>query len=413
MTPEELKEFSEKFGKQAAEEMKQLAKGIEENLSSKFNDVSKGLMRQEDFENFKKEELEKINTHLKKLDDASREQGIKMGELLEKAPVGSKSFEQFITELSPKIRETREAGKYMEFTGAQLKAAGITSIANSIQAMTSPPGSPYAPGIGGADLDLFEIMRNPNFIINRVDVGRTSQSRLAWANETVYEPGPAVVAEGGSKPLTQHKFQVEMSQAKKIAGYVTITDEFESDLPGFATTVRRMLQDDVIRVFDDTVQTDVRTVSRPFEITNFNGQVTDANMYDGLGALLAQITANNFTSNTIALNPITMWKMFMSKSSYGEYLTPPFLDMIRPMIVQANKVAPGFAMVGDFNQYKVDIYKDFVLKIGWVNDDFIKNQFAIVGEIRFHSYISDARKKALAYHNVQYVANAIDGTPRS
>lgn len=413
MTPEELKEFSTKFGAEAATEIKSQMKEAETRLNEKFNDVAKGLMKQEEFENFKKEELGKVNTMLEKLESASRDQGNKINQLLEQAAPGSKSLETFMEELKPKIEDVRTSGKFMEFTGAQLKAAGITSIGNSIQAMTSAPTSPYAPGIGGSDLEIFDIIRNPNFILNRVDFGRTNQSRLAWANETDYQGAPAGVLEGGSKPFTQHKFQVETSVAKKIAGYITITEEFDTDLPGFSTAVRRMLQDDVIRVFDDTIQTDVRNASRPFEITDFNGQIADAQMYDGIGAMLAQVATYNFIANTIALHPVTNWKMMMGKTTYGEYLTPPFLQQIQGLLAQATKINAGYAMVGDFSQYKVDIYKDFVLKVGWINDDFIKNQFAVVGEVRYHSYISDARKKALCYANPQYVANALDGTPKS
>jgi hypothetical protein len=67
-------------------------------------------------------------------------------------------------------------------------------------------------------------------------------------------------------------------------------------------------------------------------------------------------------------------------------------------------------LVGDLKQYHVDIYKDFILKIGWINDELIHNKFAIVGELRYHSYISDARKKALVYDSLAGVASRISGS---
>jgi hypothetical protein len=80
---------------------------------------------------------------------------------------------------------------------------------------------------------------------------------------------------------------------------------------------------------------------------------------------------------------------------------------------QGNKVALGFALLGDFSAFKVDIYKDFYLKIGWINDDLIRNQFCIVGELRYHDYISDNDKNGLVYHDLAYVRNRINGVPTS
>lgn len=82
-------------------------------------------------------------------------------------------------------------------------------------------------------------------------------------------------------------------------------------------------------------------------------------------------------------------------------------------MTQANKVVVGNAFVGDLKQFKVDVYKDFVLKVGLVNDDLINNRFTIVGEIRYHRYISESRKKAIVYDSLAQVAASISGTPGS
>jgi hypothetical protein len=161
------------------------------------------------------------------------------------------------------------------------------------------------------------------------------------------------------------------------------------------------------------VQIGVYSNAKPYEITALDGQIEEANLYDALMAMYGQIGNYNYTVNGIAVNALEEVKILGGKGLDGHYLNPPFWDRLRPLMVQANKVAPGFALVGDFSQYKVDIYKDFYLKIGWINDDLIKNQFCIVGEMRYHDYISTARTKALVYDNVTYVRDRIDGTPHS
>lgn len=394
-----------KVGEEATNAAKAAMKVAEDAINGKTVELTKGLMSKSDFDNFKAEQMAPIQTLLNTLDTASKEQGIKMAEFLEKATPNSKTLEQFIEEKAAVIKDLRSTGKFVEITGAQLKEAGVQSIAGTI-----PTASPYAPGVSGV-LEIFDILRNPNFITSKVDMGRTNQSRLAWANELdPMEGGPALVAEGALKPQIQHKFTIETSTAKKVAGWIELTDEFEQDLPNYASNVRRKLQEDVERAFDDLIQIDVQNAARPYEITGLNDQIAFANRWDAILAMMAQVGSYNFVPNAVAINWITNAMLQSAKNENGTYLLPSFADDIRRMLVYSNKMANGHALVGDLKQYHVDIYKDFVLKIGWINDEFIYNKFAIVGEMRFHSYISDARKKALVYDSLAEVADTISGT---
>lgn len=419
----------QQFGEQGALKLKAESERIELALDQKYKKLEEGSMSKADFDAFKQKEIIELNTkvsEIEKLTKVVNEQGLKINDLLQPAKNNKViSFEQF---LKQKVKLTKEDGtdgeevvildKMKEIfntrtgvlrisaedmrkagvRGFAHKAAASTTIANSVQAMDAPPSSPYLPGIGGADLELFDIVRNPNFIINHVDVGSTNQARLAWVNETDYQGTPGTtIAEAGTKALTQHKFKVEFSQAKKAAAYIILSEEFDQDLPGLSTSVRRMLGNDVMRAFDDQIQTDLLAVARPYEIDGLDGEVDFANLWDAIGAELAQVGFNNFISNTIALNSVTNWNVGMQKDSEGRYLVPPFMQRIQGMLVEANKLAVGHGLVGDLSQYKVDIYKEFSLVIGWINDQLITNQFTIVGEMRYHSYISDNRKKAIVY----------------
>ena len=417
MTPEQLKDFTEKFGKEAAIEMKALADAVEGRLNKAFDEKTKGLITEAQFEEIKNEvkegKLTELNVKIAELEGITKDQGAIINELKENGGKAAKpkTLEQFFEEKLEEIKTMRNAksGQFL-VTGAMLKAAGVTSIAGSIQDMNPlPGGSPYAPGIGGAELQLFDIMRNPQFILNHVNVGKTNQFRLAWINETDYQGLPDTnIAEGGLKPLTQHKFQVEFSTAKKAAAYIELTEEFDTDVPGLATAVRRMLTADVLRQFDDQIQADVIAVARPYEITELNNQIVKANLWSALRAMIGQVGHYNFNANTIGVNPLTAVAIDESKNDNGTYLIPPYMARVQSMMVEANKVAYGYAFVGDLRQYNVDIYKDFEMTVGWINDDFIRNKFAVLGELRYHSYISNNRKKAICYANLHTVQETID-----
>lgn len=414
MTPEELKQIEQEFGKQAKSEIATAITTAEKRINEGFESVTKGLMTATQFEAFKAEALTPLNEKLSQLETASKAQGEKMSAILEKSTPNSKTIEEFVTELAPKIRDIKTAGHgFIEFSGKQLKAAGIQSVAGSIDAMDVTLSNPYAPGIGGEMLSIFDIARNPNFITNRVNLGRTNQFRMAWANE-LDNTGlgvPTLVAEGGLKPQIQHKFKIETSVAKKIAGWVEMTDEFDQDLPQFSTAVRRMLQNDVIRAWDDAIQLDLIAAARPYEITGLDDDIVNANYWDAALAMLAQVGFYNFIPNGFAINWLTNVVMKTLKSTGdGQYMTPPFAAELQALLVYANKMANKYGLAGDFNQFNVDVLRDFYLKIGYINDELIYNKFAIAGELRYHSYISDNRKKALVYDSLGRVAGVINGS---
>jgi hypothetical protein len=430
MTDIQFKEFTDKFGKEAAQEMKTLGEAIEKRLNDAAIEREKGLITQAQFDErvkaVKAGELTELNAKLEKMEEVAKEQGIVINTLKEVGgkPV-QKTLQQFFDgqisikdqdgkdvslKFMDKLKALREARSgFIEITGSDFKAAGVTSVSGSIADNTAIV-SPYAPGIGGPELQLFDIARNPNFIINHVNMGRTNQFRLAWLNEIDYQGTVnAAIAEGGAKPLTQHRFQVEFSSAKKAAAYIELTEEFDTDVPGLASAVRRLLGMDVIRAFDDQIQTDVIAAAKPFEITSLNGLVQDACGWDAIMAMIGQVGSYNFTPDTVALNYLTDVLLETSKDDNAAYLIPPFLDRFRSMMVFANKLAIRKALVGDLKQYNVDIYKDFVLRVGWINENFINNKFCVLGEIRYHSYISDTRKKAICYDDIYETLTTIDG----
>ena len=48
----------------------------------------------------------------------------------------------------------------------------------------------------------------------------------------------------------------------------------------------------------------------------------------------------------------------------------------------------------DSSKIDVTTYSPYRVEIGWVNDDFIKNQFVILGESRGHIVIKNHDKRA-------------------
>lgn len=415
MTEQQFNDLVEKVGKEAALKVKAQFTESEKAINDKIADVQKGMMTAKDFDTFKSEELAKIQEQLQKIEDATKEQGTVINAMKEANPAQPKTLENVLSDENTikEIKEVLRKGQgnvEISLSGVTLKTSGSTSIGNTIQSMTTPPNSPYLPMAAPLDAtNFFGIVYNPNFIINYVNRGRTNFSRLPWVNETSVEGAATQVQEGAAKPLWNTRFKVEMSTSKKTAAMSTITEEFDQDLPGFTTIVERLLTETVARKWDDDVYTNVIAAARPYNITGLNGKVDDSNLYDALRSMLAQVGKYNFSANFMGVNPVTNALIEMQKSAHDRlYLMPPFLQRIMAILREGNKVAEDNSLVGDIMQYNVDVYKDMVLKVGYNLDDFQRNQFSVIAEVRYHDYISDNRKNALVYDSLTRVMNLID-----
>ena len=62
----------------------------------------------------------------------------------------------------------------------------------------------------------------------------------------------------------------------------------------------------------------------------------------------------------------------------------------------------------DLSKYNTTNYVGYNVKIGWVNDDFIKNQFVILGESRFHAFVKKLDEQAFIYDDIATIKTAIE-----
>jgi hypothetical protein len=410
-----FKKQSEKF----SEQITALKAETQSKVDAAVEAAKKGLITPEQSDAAIKKATEELSKQVTDQETILKAQGDKINGLVEsiKKPfTGMEMIEDIFKSKSAELKAMHKAGT--GFIEVNLKAAGVDSISNVIQPQTGVPTSPYAPGISNVPLTVYDVLRNQQFVSSYTDNGTTDVSRLAWINETGLIGAPALVLEGGVKPMTQRQFTVEMSTAKKVAGGLQITEEFDKDLPYLSSQVRSLLQLDLVRAFDDQIQADVIANASPFDFTTagiggynlgaLQKSIYDATLWDALISMGLYPRINNFIPNVSLLNPITWGKMQMGKDTVGRYNYPSDALIARINAQIGNKLFPDFSIVGDLKQFKVLVYQDFVLKMGWINDDFIRNQFTIVAEVRFHDYISTARKKAIVYGEAKWIAEQLN-----
>ncbi len=76
---------------------------------------------------------------------------------------------------------------------------------------------------------------------------------------------------------------------------------------------------------------------------------------------------------------------------------------IKPWI----KIPTGKIFVADMTKYNVANYMPFTISLGYINDNFITNQFVMLGESRFFAFVKKLDEQAFLYDTYATIKTAI------
>jgi hypothetical protein len=391
---------------------------MEGALDIAFNDATKGALTEKEVNNLISKALEgkgattEQETTIKETAEAVRKQAAEIEKI--KASGIETDQESFLDTLEKAKDELKQIQKNR--TGMKtftLKAAGVTTTATTggTRAITNSVSAAGGQRLG--DGPIYEIRRGKPFILDFVNLGSTTSSVLIWFDELAKEGDFAVTAEGVAKPMVQYRFERKSASYQKAAGYSTITDEFERDFPQLYTTIRRLMESDVRLAMASIILADVISAAPTFSYTGLNAKIDNADNYAAIGAAIAGQQALYFGDpNVLFLNPADAWIMKLQKTTTGEYVMPPFdwngNTYAFGTVIVDPRITAGTFLIGDLNNYNVDLYGDVIVKIGYVNDDLIKNQFTVVVEQFFYDYISTNKLGGLTKGTFATIKTALE-----
>ena len=161
-----------------------------------------------------------------------------------------------------------------------------------------------------------------------------------------------------------------------------------------------------------TVPAGIQTLSVTYTLEGV--EATNPNNYDAVRAAVAQLRSGFLVGPiTGFIHPVDAANMDLAKANdSGVYVLPPFTTadgrtIAGALLIEDNNVAQGYLQIGFLDLYKIRIYKDFVVSIGWENDDFTKNLVTFVGEMRLHQYFSENHTGAFIYDTFENIKDAI------
>lgn len=345
-------------------------------------------------------------------------------------------FTSWLTENRDKIKELAAKGNgYIEFNPFEdsIKAAKEAEERKAVGDVSTASGTDQGtpPHVLHAQLGSFNL-RNDNDLLSLCTVTNTSSAALTYTEMLPKEGSYAFVAEGGTKPQIDFKWETRFEQPRKAAAYEILTEEAMTDFARMDSVAREYLrkQHDLFKVngvyFGDGLSsnpTGATTYARTFVAGGMADKLANgtANIMDVINACVTDIyvTANftneaHYTANIAMISPVDYFLNFVAaKDADGLPLYPSaslFSQVkiggmtIRPWV----KIPAGKIFVADMSKYNVVNYVPFSIRIGWINDQFITNKFTMLGESRFYAYVKNLDQAAFIYDDIATVVAAIE-----
>jgi len=294
------------------------------------------------------------------------------------------------------------------------KAADVhnTTTTGANASITSDLSDSALLRIGSESDEIMTIKRNTPWILDFVSVGNTTSSVITWFDEVQKQGDFAVTAEGAIKPLVMYTFNRKSADYKKATGRAKITEEFNMDFPRLVSTIRDLMSTDCKNEMNALILSDMIANATAYNNPALAGEIDNADNYAAIGAVAGQLGNAYYTPNVLVLNNNQGIVNASQKGTDGQFINPEALmkeiNAAGLNIAKNPDVNFGKFFMADGSVYKVLLRGDLIIRIGYSNDDFDKNQYSLVVEQFFYSFMSDARKAGLVYADFEEVKAAIE-----
>jgi len=328
-------------------------------------------------------------------------------------------FSDFLADKKDSLNELQTSKKgVIEFIP---KAVGNMSTASGGDVSAAPDN--YNTMLGSFNY------RNDDELVNLATVTSTGSANFSYTELQPKEGGYDFVAEAGTKPQVDFKWEVRYETPKKIAAYEVLSEEVVTDITRMESVARELLQKrhglykaDAIYFADGTgvKPTGATVYARAFVAGDMALAVAAPNFMDVVNSIITDIyvTPNfvdesSYMPNIVLVNPVDFFlELVSAKDANGLPLYPQAGLFNRVTIGGVtikpwNKIPAGKIFVADMSKYNVVNYVPFSIRIGWINAQFISNQFTMVGESRFFAYVKNLDKAAFVYDDIATVKTAI------
>lgn len=272
-----------------------------------------------------------------------------------------------------------------------------------------------------------------NSIMDMVTVLQTGLAAYPYT-ETLPKDGDfSFLAEEEVKPEIDFTIETRFATPKKVAAYIKLTEESVTDIVGLQSIATDLLFKKHNRkkakgiLNGDGIGANPKgatSYGRAFSAGALANSVVSPNIMDVINAAITDIyTTHNYTdemnyiANVAMLSPNDFFINFVAAKDQRGLPLYPMASLFNMVVIGGlmihpdEDIASGKVFVADLTKYNVTNYVPYSVRIGWVNDDFIKNQFVILGESRFHAFVKKLDEQAFIYDDIATIKSAITLVP--
>ena len=325
-----------------------------------------------------------------------------------------------IKEKQEDIAKAYKSGNgFVEF---QVKAVADITTANGVN--TAPPaitGTQQAP--------LSNVNLRQMGVLQLTTQFNTNLAAYPYTEAKPKDGDYAFVAEGTVKPQIDFSWETNYAKPVKIAAWERLTEESVQDINGLESVARdylfkkHNLKKSKSILFGNGIAPNPKGATvygRAFSAGALATSVVKPNFMDVVNACITDIyTTHNYQdempymANLVMVNPNDFFIQLVSAKDANGLPLYPSASLFNQVtiggvtIIPEENIPAGKIFVADMSKYNTTNYLSYTVKIGWINDDFIKNQFVILGESRFHAFVKKLDEQAFIYDDIATIKTAI------
>lgn len=369
---------------------KQLKDGFT-GLQQKYDKASESIQKGESVTAELKSAIENQKGELQKIVDKVLEMEEKGVQLRGRQPE-KKGFIDFVKDHGEykALRENGKATAEIEVSKGDLAAMQETKVTSA--GLVVPQFDPTIQANPRQELRIRDLIPS---------VPVTGQS-YTYFKELLHTRGAAPVAEGASKPQSNVTFEQKTDLVKKIAVWIPVSDEALDDVPQLFGYLQQLLRYDLkLEEEEQILKGDGTGNNLPgimTQATTFTASLSKAGdtSIDTVRRAIYQVRKQaKLAADATVMTELDWMDIELQKDSQNRYLFANLQGFVTPIlwgrpVITSDSMDEGNGtdtggefLVGNF-QRGATIYDrmSFLFKVGMINDDFIKNQRALLVEER-------------------------------
>ena len=369
---------------------RQLKEGFS-GLQKKYDEVAESIQKGDTVTNEIKSQIENQKGELQKVVDKVQEleeKGVRL-----RTPGGEKKgFIDFVkgNDAYKQLVERKQDKAEIEITKGDL--ASMSEVKVTSAGIVAPNYDPLIQDKPRQELKIRDLI--PTTPV-------TGQS-YSYFVELLHTRGAGMVAEGAAKPQSNVTFEQKTDTVKKIAVWMPVTDEALDDVPQLYSYIQELLR------YDLKLAEEGQILKGSGAGNNLNGIMTQATTFDPAlskagdtaidtvrRAIYQVRKQSKRAADAVVMSELDWMNIELQKDGENRYLFANLQGLVTPVLWGRPVVASdsmdegdgedtgGEFLVGSFAQgARVYDRMAFTVKVGWINDDFIKNQRVVLVEER-------------------------------